>query len=75
MPESVWGFARKGLNIFLRDCFYNRYIHDHYGLQAIEPFLEVPLDGRVMEKIRRCAGISNKSTAIKNLNPSISADF
>ncbi len=23
MPGREWGFARKGLNIFLRDCFYN----------------------------------------------------
>ena len=45
--EIPWGVARKCLNLFLRDAFYNRYLHDKYGLCALEPMLEVPLDSVV----------------------------
>lgn len=35
-PEVAksWGLARKCLNIFLRDAFYNHYLREHYGLAA-----------------------------------------
>lgn len=39
-----WGLARKLLNIYIRDCVYSRMLCAHYRLEAIEPFLEVPLD-------------------------------
>ena len=42
-----WGVARKCLNLFLRDVFYNRYLHREYGLRALESMLEVPLDSVV----------------------------
>ncbi len=42
-----WGVARKCLNLFLRDVLYNRYLHNEYGLHALEQMLEVPLDGVV----------------------------
>ena len=48
-PERArsWGAARKVLNIFLRDCLYNVYLRDAFGLGAIGYFLEVPLDSHV----------------------------
>jgi len=39
-----WGAARKALNLFLRDAFYNRYLYEHYKLGPLEYWLEVPLD-------------------------------
>ncbi|MBV8356760.1 MAG: hypothetical protein JO189_02325 [Deltaproteobacteria bacterium] len=48
-----WGTARKCLNIFLRDATYNYYMRNRYGLEVIEPLLEVPLDNNVEKGIRR----------------------
>lgn len=50
LPEGVpWGAARKFLNIFLRDIFYNKWLHKEFKLAPLEPWLEVPLDSHVME--------------------------
>jgi len=53
LPRKSWGAARKFLNIFLRGAFYNRFLCEHYGLQVLEEFLEVPLDKSVAEGLRR----------------------
>jgi hypothetical protein len=42
--QKSWGGARKALNLFVRTCLYNSYLSKAYGLQRIEPFLEIPLD-------------------------------
>lgn len=42
-----WGMARKCINIFLRNCLYNRYISDFYKLLPMEKWLEIPLDSHV----------------------------
>jgi hypothetical protein len=49
LPPSAqnWGTARKAINLFLRDALYNQYLSKHYGLDRIETFLEIPLDGDV----------------------------
>lgn len=39
-----WGPARKAINIFLRDALKNRTLRDHYKLNRIENYLEIPLD-------------------------------
>lgn len=41
---KYWGSARKFINIFLRDCLYNRYLCEHFELQQVESLLELPLD-------------------------------
>ena len=51
-PARHWGSARKFLNIFLRNCLYDRYICNHYGLQILEPWLEVPLDSQVAKGLK-----------------------
>jgi len=45
-PRSArhWGLARKGVNIFLRDCLYTVYLREAFGLAVAEPFFELPLD-------------------------------
>ncbi len=47
LTNKSWGAARKFLNIFLRDVLYNRFLCEYYNLAPIEPFLEVPLDGKL----------------------------
>ena len=49
---SIWGFSRKLLNIFLRDCLYTSYLARAYGLQAAEQFMEIPLDSITAKGIR-----------------------
>ena len=39
-----WGAARKGLNLFLRDVLYNRYLSERFEFKRIEKWMEVPLD-------------------------------
>jgi hypothetical protein len=51
--QKNWGAARKSLNIFLRDAFYNRYLDSRYGLSRVEQWLEVPLDSFVAKGLRR----------------------
>ncbi|MGB9429523.1 MAG: hypothetical protein WCC11_06550 [Gammaproteobacteria bacterium] len=48
-----WGSARKFLNIFLEECFYNRYICKEYGLGRLRRWLEVPLDRQVTAKLKK----------------------
>lgn len=57
LPDKAgtWGLARKLLNIYLRDCHYSRFLCAAYRLEAIEPFLEVPLDGVVGRRLRELA--------------------
>jgi hypothetical protein len=45
--SASWGFARKFLNIFLRDSLYDAHLSRTFRLARIERWLEVPLDGDV----------------------------
>jgi hypothetical protein len=53
LPEKAqhWGLARKGLNIFLRNCLYTTYLRDEYHLALAENFFEVPLDSITGERL------------------------
>jgi hypothetical protein len=74
-----WGRARKVINIFLRDSLYNRYLADHYHLDSIASFLEVPLDGDVAANLQHYATQNNKALTkwpqIKGLTPTISDEY
>lgn len=48
-----WGVARKVLNIFLRNALYNRYLNEHFALDASESFYEVPLDSLSAKGIKK----------------------
>ena len=50
-----WGAARKALNLFLRDAFYNAYLRKHFGLADAEYWYELPLDSAVARGLRRLA--------------------
>lgn len=48
-----WGSARKFINIFLRNCAYNKYICEKYRLEKLEPWMEVPLDSHVARGLKQ----------------------
>lgn len=48
-----WGAARKAINLFLRACFYNRYLSVEFGLDHLETWLEIPLDQVIAGQLRR----------------------
>lgn len=47
-----WGVARKALNLFLRDAFFNTYLRKRFKLLRAEACCEVPLDGVVANGLR-----------------------
>jgi len=49
--RNNWGAARKSINVFLEEVFYNRFLVKQYRLQNLERYLEVPLDGQVTKKL------------------------
>lgn len=53
--SRYWGLARKGLNIFLRDCLYTVYLRDAHSLNLAERFFEVPLDSLTGEALFKVA--------------------
>ncbi len=53
MKETQWGTARKAINLFLRDVFYNKYLVPVYKMGKLDYLLEVPLDTQVADKIKR----------------------
>jgi len=50
-----WGTARKAINLFLRDAFYNYELRLHFLLTNAEPFYEVALDSYVAAELKRQA--------------------
>jgi hypothetical protein len=44
---NTGGAARKFLNIFMRNCAYNRFLNEAYDLERLEPWMEVSLDKHV----------------------------
>ena len=53
LPDNSesWGFARKLINIFLRDCLYDAHLSRTFRLTRIERWLELPLDGDVGRRL------------------------
>jgi hypothetical protein len=75
-PARSWGLARKCLNIFLRDCFYNAYLRDAYGLVAAEPWFEIPLDRVVAEGLKENVGMAlPRWPGVKRVSPELSTDY
>jgi hypothetical protein len=52
---ETYGMARKILNIYLHNVYYNRPLCDEYALDAFEGALEVPIDRHVREWLFRIA--------------------
>ena len=77
VKNRPWGAARKALNLCMRDVLYNRYLSDHFGLSAIEPWMEVPLDSAVAKGLKEHAGRGKlpQWPGLKNLEADISKEF
>jgi len=75
--QNNWGAARKAINIFLENAFYNRFLSEEYGLQKLEDMLEVPLDKSVMQGLRddSKAKVIPKRQSIKRLDKRNSNKF
>jgi hypothetical protein len=52
IPAHAWGVARKVLNIFLHNAFYNHYLRMEFHLDRAEQFFEVPIDSAVARGLR-----------------------
>jgi hypothetical protein len=71
-----WGLARKGLNIFLRDCLYTIYLRDAFWLGASEEFFEVPLDsisGKALYE--HAAGKLPRWQTVRGMTPTLSDKY
>jgi len=70
-----WGLARKGLNIFLRECLYTVYLRDRYNLGAAEAFFEIPLDSLTGTALRRADSRLPRWRTVQGLQPTDSEAF
>jgi hypothetical protein len=76
-PARSWGLARKCVNIFLRDAFYNLYLSNEYQLAKAAPYYEVPLDSVVSYALRKHAHPRRLPTwlGVKHLTPETSGAY
>jgi hypothetical protein len=75
MPAEArhWGVARKAVNLFLRDCFYNIYLRRRFNLEAPEAEYEIPLDRIVAEGLGlRLNGEVPRWRGVGHLSPEVS---
>ncbi|MGE3843430.1 MAG: hypothetical protein AB7I50_17805 [Vicinamibacterales bacterium] len=78
LPQSArhWGLARKGLNIFLRECLYTVYLRDRHHLDRAEQFLEVPLDSLTGKELHSAShGRLRRWRTVRGLDRSTSQAF
>jgi hypothetical protein len=69
--------ARKLLNIFLRDAFYDHYLRQPFHLGRAERYLELPMDSVIAKRMRKEArGYSLPSwRGVKRLSPGTSDQY
>jgi hypothetical protein len=71
-----WGLARKGLNIFLRDCLYTVYLREAFSLQLAEELFEVPLDSISGKSLcEQSSGRLPCWKTVRGLTPSLSDQY
>ena len=81
LPEPSWGVARKAINIFLENAFYDKFLSGQYKLDALEAALEIPLDSNVANGLSRDLEANGirfplpKWDRIKTLSPQVSRKF
>jgi len=74
-PHCYWGLARKGINIFLRECLYTAYLRDAARLSKSEHFFELPLDSFTGKALRATDRKLPRWDTVRRLTPSLSAQF
>lgn len=65
-PEH-WGMCRKAINLYVRDCYYNKILNEHFSLDKVANDLETPIDSFAMKALAKHTSFVKKST-IKALN-------
>ena len=67
-----WGLARKVMNLFLRDAFYNRFLSENSALDVAQSLYELPMDSIVAEALRKERGSEDLPSwpGLKYLTPS-----
>lgn len=81
LPEPNWGDARKSINIFLENAFYNKFLSKHYNLDTLVGKLEIPLDSNVARGLKADMenwGIKTSIPgwkSIQGLKPEISKEY
>ena len=51
--QTNWGAARKAMNVFLENVFYDRFLAKQYNLEALENILELPLVSCLIYKLNK----------------------
>ncbi|HXG55628.1 MAG TPA: hypothetical protein VNJ03_09650 [Vicinamibacterales bacterium] len=78
LPKQArhWGLARKGLNIFLRDCLYTVYLREPFSLHRGERLFEVPLDSITGKRLyEESGGRLPRWASVRGLNMNLSDRF
>ena len=75
LPKDRWGAARKFLNLYLRDATYNFYLREAYGLDRVEPLLELPMDSYAANELRRQCGALPRWKGVIHLAPKENAVY
>jgi len=77
VENNPWGAARKALNLFLRDVFYNRYLYTNSNIQNVENWLEIPLDSAVAKGLKQndLLGTLPKWPGLKHLSKKVSNKY
>jgi hypothetical protein len=71
-----WGLARKGLNIFLRECLYTVYLSNQYSLYRAEMHFEIPLDSITGKALHSASdGFLPRWQTVRGLEPDVSDRF
>lgn len=70
-----WGLARKCLNIYVRDCYYNTYLNEQFGSSVSEEWFEIPLDSITGRYLRDQDHSLPRWGGVRHLDPDDSALF
>ena len=69
VKHEHWGLCRKAINLYLRDCYYNKTINEHFKLDKIASYFETPIDSLAMKALREYTSKVRK-TPLKLLDKS-----
>jgi hypothetical protein len=78
LPKKAqkWGLARKGLNIFMRNCLYTSYLREEYQLGRAEAFFEIPLDSITGTRlVKQAEGLLPAWKTVRGLTTETSAEY
>jgi hypothetical protein len=72
-----WGAARKALNLFLRDAYYNQFLNRTYHIGLSARHFEIILDSIVARRLRLLdvTGVLPRWAGLKHVTPADSTIF